>query len=380
MGIKLLIFIIFIYILFIMNLQEYITKSLNESLSRDIKTMLMDIINNDSMTDDIAKKMIRVYDHESIDINGIISHLNDVGLGKNTDEIIDFLRHDRHDFLRDYSSIVSTGDFVTTKELLSNDNIYDLLSKKYPSIPRELIHKLVVLNYPDNEGIARGKFEILLDMFLDDITPGNTGRADVNTRKYGFELKASGARMGSKSHSPVNIDMYIKDVLAKNEIKYSAKNCLGNEAAVTDTYSQLSSCMDPKLAFIEMMRAVFNQYTITTVVNGSNLKVNGYPDISCDIDDLYNKVFKNGKFVARSFKRVQGCIALSVYSHMEGWDYMMVFKGSDSKNVAERGDYFFISSDEAKDINDLYDDNRFNLSKGGKEDNFDKYSLLTSTR
>ena len=68
---------------------------------------------------------------------------------------------------------------------------------------------------------------------------------------------------------------------------------MSNESAVNDTYEQLSSCMDPKSAFIEMMRAVFNQYTITTTVNGSKLQVTGYPNILCDIDDLYDKVFKN---------------------------------------------------------------------------------------
>ena len=363
-----------------MKIQDYIKREINESLSRDLKAQLLDIINSDTISDNVASKMIRVYNHESVNIDDIIKHFNYVGLGKNSDELIDFLRHDNHDFLKEYSDIVTQGDYITVKELLSNDNIYDLLMKKYPTIPRDLIRKLALLNYPDNEGIARGKFEILLDMFLDDITAGNMGSADVNTSQYKFELKASGARMGSKSYSPVNIDLYIKTVLSENNIKYNAKNCLSNESSVNDTYEQLSSCMDPKSAFIEMMRAVFNQYTITTTVNGSKLQVTGYPNILCDIDDLYDKVSKNGKFNARLFKRVQGCIAIAVYSQMEGWDYMMIFKGKDSKNVAERGDYFFIDDKEAKDINELYDDNRFNLSKGGKDDNFDKYSLLTATR
>lgn len=363
-----------------MKIQDYIKREINESLSRDLKTQLMNIINSDTMSDDVASKMIRVYNHESVDINSIVDHLNHVGLGKNADEIIDFLRHDNHDFLKEYSDIVAQGDYIPVKELLSNDNIYDLLTKKYPTIPRDLVRKLVTLNYPDNEGIARGKFEILLDMFLDDITEGNEGKADVNTNQYKFELKASGARMGSKSHSPVNIDLYIKTILSGHDIKYNAKNCLSNEDSVNKTYEQLSSCMDPKSAFIEMMRAVFNQYTINTTVNGSKLQVTGYSDILCDIDDLYNKVFKNGKFNARFFKRVQGCIAIAVYSQMERWDYMMIFKGKGSKNVADRGDYFFIDDKEAKSINDLYDDNRFILSKGGKDDNFDKYSLLTANK
>lgn len=363
-----------------MKIQDYIKREINESLSKDLKAQLLDIINNDTITDNVAAKMIRVYNHESVDINSIINHLNYVGLGKNSDEIIDFLRHDNHDFLKEYSDIVTQEDYITDKELLSNDNIYDLLTKKYPTIPRDLIRKLVTLNYPDNEGIARGKFEILLDMFLDDITAGNSGKADVNTTQYGFELKASGARMGSKSHSPVNIDLYIKTVLSEHNIKYTAKNCLSNEDSVNKTYEQLSSCMDPKSAFIEMMRAVFNQYTITTTIDGSKLQATGYSNILCDIDDLYNKVFKGGKFNARFFKRVQGCIAIAVYSQMEGWDYMMIFKGKGSKNVAERGDYFFIDNKEAENINDLYDDNRFTLSKGGKDDNFDKYSLLTANR
>lgn len=358
-----------------MTLREYIT----ESLSKDLKDRLIGIISSDNITDEVAAKMINTYDSLMLDKKAIEDHIIDVGLEKNSKAIIRLLRD--HDFLVQYSDIVTTNDFISDDEILKGNNIYDILQKKYPSISYEMMNEIALLNYADSNGIARGKFEILLDLFLGDITKLNAGSGDVNTKKYAYELKASGARMGSVSYSPVNIDNYINSVLMTKSGKvHKLKNTMSIEDATTNTYEALSGVgLTDKECCDTMIRALFAQFGLDVIgTNGKHFTNIKGKKIDVDFDYIYDNVFKGGKFNVKSMKRFHGCINIAVYHNLEKWDYMMIFKGTNSTNVANRGDYIFIDSEEADSLISLYEDRRFDLSRGGKDDNYDKYCILTS--
>jgi len=315
------------------------------------------------------------------------------------------------DELKDDSS--KNEHFLTGEKIIKGSNLYKLIYEYTESVvkndeklkndfDKDAFDKLLedIGSFTLGGKVATGAMEFLSAMFLKDLNPKNAkgeGKVvcDINTKNYGFEYKASGARIAgnkeeSKPLSPEIIDKtFIK--LISNEFsnshdtdteknknqasstirtnalldkdldnalkdkdavdfidKLSKRNNLFRNGNPKKNGIQLSSVLEP------LIELGINENKLNNIVLDSFLSQ--VPNLECDdtskkyLIDKY-PIIEKGKANNNNLRHVFLVLGLCNYWSAEKWDYMILF--DNPKN----GNYYVIPAPKQGNLIKSMDEN-----------------------
>ena len=346
------------------NLSNFI----NETLSKDLKAQLLQLIDSESLTDDIGVMMLNlIQDNNRVSKDELDSYFINRGIEDDKKNIIRIFK--------DYGALntlynlmtPNSNNLITVEDFLKSDNIYNLIQKSNPVISIDLLKDLAQEN-PSRGGITRGMFEILCLLFLKEINNKNTssglkGHGDVHTNNLALEFKTPGARVKSqKEHSATLIDSYIEKEISKlTKEKLDFKKIMSSQKSIIefiDSVNKVYSIIAEDW-FDILVGGLFAQYDIRDKNMWSRLF--DYKGFKSHFISIYS----NKKQFAKDLIRLMGCIQLRFYQQEEMFDYIVIFKGRNGNQSLNTGDYICIDANYAIDINRVFNDNHIILSGGG---------------
>lgn len=305
--------------------------------------------------------------------------------------------------IKDSSS--ENKNFLTGDKLKNGTNIYSLINDYVKSVVDndesmkndfdvEAFDKMIkdIAGFTLGGKVATGAFEFLSAIFLQDLNPKNTkgeGKVvcDINTKKYGFEYKATGARIAgnkeeSKPLSPQVIDKTFINLLykefdsketdtqnnkhqmssairingdldkdlAKALKDYDAIDFINKLSKIDNLFRngdpkrggiQLSNVLEPLLEF-GISEDKLNEIVVDSLLSQ-------VPNLKCDdsskkyLIDNY-PIVKQGKSNNENLRHIFLVLGLCNYWSAEQWDFMLLFDSIDT------GDYYVINQPNSSDI------------------------------
>jgi hypothetical protein len=225
--------------------------------------------------------------------------------------------------------------------LVAGTNIYDVFGNL--GFNKDTLVDLATTNPPRNS-ITRGWYEILSQIFLNDITPGNKGRGDVNAgTQYQMEYKAPNARIKGQNIEPTEkIDKKFEE-LCKGVIDLESARLGGSYLFAIHTIKKQLSVLfkdTPQDTVVDIIArsliAQFDEDNAEWIAFVKNHK---------------NELFK-GKVIDTEFIKVLfGVMDLYFYQHDEQFTHMILFKG---KQKNDKGDYVVLTADMFKTFESIY--------------------------
>ena len=234
---------------------------------------------------------------------------------------------------------------ISSKDLASNNNLYDLLK---PYVKLKTLHKLTNFR-PSKNTVARGPYEVILDLFLRDITDCNVGHADVNTNELGeIELKGPKARIkGSLKPAPGNCTAVFNSLMAQYKINLTEDNIFQGSKY---TKSLMLKLRDDYNLSEEQICGIIAKSILGKYIHQNTTGVEN--ELTKFLIDHIKEVFDRtqyAKFIFYTFLITD----MYFYQNSEGWDYIMIFRGSDLNK--SNGNYILIDSkDITKGIESIY--------------------------
>lgn len=316
--------------------------------------------------------------------------------------------------IKDMNNESSNNKYVLTGEkIINGSNLYDLIRKYVYSIvdndddlkndfDKEEFDRLLedIGGFTLGGKVATGAFEFLSAIFLKDLNPkngkgNNKEVCDINTKDYGLEYKASGARIGgnkeeSKPLSPQKIDEKFIELIKKevettkeidtqkNKDQYSsAIRSHGNldkdleqalkEKDVNDFIEslakrdnlfrngdpkyggiQLSSVLEPLISF-----GIIEERLNYIVIDSLLAQV---PNLECDnstkkyLIDKY-PIIKEGKSNNTNLRNIFLILGLCNYWNAEKWNYLILF------DTIENSNYYVIDAPKSNNLIKSIDEN-----------------------
>jgi len=274
---------------------------------------------------------------------------------------------------------------LTANKIINGSNLYNLINEYTKSVieddenlkndfDQEAFDKLLkdIGRFTLNGKVATGAMEFLTIMFLKDLNSKNNKRegkvvCDINTKDYGFEYKASGARIAgnkeeSKPLSPQEIDKKFIELIKKEFDlsketdtqkkdfinKLSQRDNLFRNGNPNKNGIQLSSVLEP---FIEFG---IDENKLNNIVLESFLAQ--VPRLNCDDSSkkyLIKKYpfIKNGKSNNGNLRHIFLILGLCNYWYTEQWDYMILF------DSPQTGDYYVIDAPKSGNLIKSMDEN-----------------------
>lgn len=296
--------------------------------------------------------------------------------------------------------------FLTAEKIIHGSNLYDLINEYTKSVikndksfknnfDQEAFDKLLkdIGSFTLGGKVATGAMEFLSVMFLKDLNPQNKkGQdkvvCDINTKKYGLEYKASGARIvgnkeESKPLSPQEIDKKFIELIKKEfdssketdtqKNKNQASSTIRSNGNLDDELEkalkdkdvvdfinklsqrdnlfrngnpkkngiQLSSVLEP---FIEFG---IDENKLNNIVLESFLAQ--VPRLKCDDSSKKYLIEKypfiqKGKSNNNNLRHIFLILGLCNYWLAEQWDYMILF------DSPENGNYYVINAPKSGDL------------------------------
>lgn len=340
-----------------LNLQDIL-----EGVRPELVQKLKDLIESPEFNDQMAKKMLNSVYSNSPEQKAKIQELF---IQKGIEDCIKFIfrilkEYDEVDLLR--MIVDNEITLPDSSKFISHNNIYQLIQEYY-NIDIECLRELAEL-HPSKNSITRGMFEVIVQLFLNDIADKNSskglsGHGDVNTKLYSMEFKTPGARVKSqKEHSAKGIEDYISDFLEKRnlKIKLDPKGTFHSQASISKFFNelkQLSLTDDELYNLIE--GALFNQYDIDE---------NEIKKLGLDTS-IKNSIVSGGKVDAKYLIRLMGCIQLRYYQLEEKYSHFIIFKGKNGAESIKRGDYACLPGDYVNNINKVFADKSIEFQGGG---------------
>lgn len=332
-----------------------------EELTQDTKSLISYIVNNlETASKEKLEKIKQILNTKDINENKLLSFLRSKGIEDLSDQIL--TAFDKFNQVDQLIELINNPFNISSKDLLSKSNVYSLFDK---FIDKDVMLYLTEIITSKNT-VARGRYEVLLDLLLNDITSENTGNGDVNTSGIGFiELKGPGARIkGSLKPSPGNCTVVFKELISEKgintkEFKIDIVGIFKNSSYIKEICLRLLNDYN------------LSQDDICEIIAKSMLAKYIFQDtksVEAELIDLLKnskkELFgpgKNAKIIYELF------LVLDMYFYQlsEGWNYIMIFKGKNKKST--NGDYVLISS--------------MDINKGLKEIQkiFNKHNITTSS-
>ena len=330
-------------------------KNIKDLIYESQTSQLIDYIINQLNTVDISvlEKIKSLLDKEGLNGELVDEFFKKKGLDDCQDLILSIF-HDCGD-IQCLSNQIHNPIQLTSSDLLNHNNIYDLLKS---SVKQKTLQKLTNFR-PAKNTVARGPYEVILDLFLLDITDGNIGHADVNTVNLGeIELKGPKARIkGSLKPSPGNCTQVFNNIMSQYKIDITVDNIFQNSKYIKSIILKLRdeyNLTEDQICEI-IAKSMLGKYIHQNTTVVENELTNFLIDHK---KEIFNKTLY-AKFIFYTFLITD----MYFYQNSEGWDYIMIFRGDDLKK--SNGNYVLIDS---KDI-----------IKGIKEIDkiFQKYNIST---
>lgn len=345
-----------------------LSDSINETLSKNLKDQLLQLIDSESLTDDIGVMMLNlIQDNNKVSREELDSYFINRGIDDDKKNIIRIFK--------DYGALntlynlmtPNSNNLISVEDFLKSDNIYTLIQKSNPIISIDLLKDLAQEN-PSRGGITRGMFEILCLLFFKEVNNKNSslglkGHGDIHANGLALEFKTPGARVKSqKEHSAALIDNYIEKEISKltkeklnfKKIMSSQKSIIKFIDSVNEAYS-----LTAEYWFDILVGGLFAQYDIRDKDMWSRLF--NYEDFKSHFVSIYS----NRSQFAKDLIRLMGCIQLRLYQQEEMFDYIVLFKGRNGNQSLNTGDYICIDADYIRDIDKVFNDKHIILSGGG---------------
>lgn len=317
-------------------------KTLLEEITKETRPLIDYIINNlEFASKEKLEKIKSLLSNNDIDETKLMSFLQSKGIGDLSDQILSAF--DKFNQINKLIDIINNSTDKSSKDLLKYNNIYKVFDN---IIDNNTLLYLSNIITPKGT-VARGRFEVVLNLFLNDITIGNVGKGDVNTTELGFiELKAPKARIkGSLKPSPGNCTIVFKELISNKNIDITHFNIVVEGIFKNSTYTKniclklLNEYNLSKDEIIEILaKSMLAKYIFqnTTHVEDELISI-----LKENEDEIFGKR-KNAKIIFDLFL----VLDMYFYQMSEGWNYIMIFKGKDKDNI--NGEYVLLNSNDIK--------------------------------
>ena len=208
---------------------------------KDLKDKIKDEL--DSLDEATLKKIIKIINSINFEKDKFDEHLQSLGLKSCTNELYRLIdTFDEEESKAIFTAIIDNKYKFSVDEFIKGHNIYNLIISKNKDINKESLEQIGLMTPKGN--VNKGEFEVLSQMFMQDITKENTGHNDVNTINRQFEFKSSGARICGNGtlNSPKEIYRKFNELLSE----------LLNANDVKDLQNKQSSLMHPSISDEEL--------------------------------------------------------------------------------------------------------------------------------
>lgn len=337
-----------------------------EGISKTIKDQLMEIINSESFTEEQAQYIIDRWNaSNNLDRETLNRVLAEKGITvqSHVDHIYEMF-HSHSDILAEITSeeykklhahniahkdnIVKNNLYTQIKGVFDNKNIDGLLKR--------------VAEYNPTQTVTRGYFEILLQLFLSDITPGNSGVGDVNCNgEFALEIKSPNARI--KGLYDCDIQKANKEIVRLlGAGQEQPKRIFEIQKTIKSFFKRFVDELDTKES-----KQDFQDKVLTALCAQFDLDVKTIEELidnAKDIDifkgDLYDNIVK-----------LMGCIQLYFYAKHYKFSHLVVFKGRSKRDCINNGDYICIPNSVCLSISEIYKNTDLEFKVGGRSEGKD---------
>ena len=323
-------------------------KQVCESIDPKLKDQLISFINSDAITDEIAHKML----HATVGgepLENFRKVLSSKGIGECSRYVEQIVQgygqfNDMLDILNNRKKQIDGG------EVLKGKNIYELLSGT--GLNENMLKEIADLEISNKKSINRGKYEILLTLFIRDIVIADAGDVAFKTGsgQCRLEVKCDDARIcNQKVPNFEQAENFLRKLIDNdskdNDSYFKKKNLLGSQRDVRETCDQIQKT-HPKLnVFDVLVRTLNAQY--------SELDESPEKILGNKYEDIKKAVYKNNKIDTKQFVRLMMAIQLRGYLRSDVFDKLILI---DNKT----GKYIIIDADEIESL-DTFDNDHIKV-------------------
>lgn len=343
-------------------------KQVCESIDPKLKDQLISFINSDAITDEIARKMLHMtVGGESLE------NLRNILLSKGIEECsrtIGFILQD-YGQLKDVLDVLNgVSKQITGDDVLNGKNVYQLLSGT--GLNEDMLKEIASLKIENKKSINRGKYEILLILFIKNMTASDVGdmKFGLGSRECHLEVKCDKARIcNQKVPNFEQAENFLRNLIRKlirditnngdttnniDVLYFKKKNLLGSQSNVMKTFKEIQKLQKslPDLdVFDVLVRTLNAQY--------SELDESPEKILGNKYEDIKKAVYKNDKDIdTKQFVRLMMAIQLRGYLRSDVFDKLMLV---DEKS----GNYIIIGSDEIESLDTFKNDHIKVVGIGG---------------
>lgn len=323
-------------------------KQVCESISPKLKDQLMAFINSDAITDDIAYKMLYVTVGGK-SIENFRKVLSSKGIGE-CSRYVEYIVQEYGQFNDMLDILNDPKKQIDGKKVLDGKNIYELLSGT--GLNENMLKEIADLKISNKKSINRGKYEILLTLFIKDIVIANAGDLTFKTGsgECHLEVKCDDARIcNQKVPNFEQAENFLRDLVG-NDPYFKKKNLLGSQRNVMETCKQIQD-FHPKLD-------VFNVLVRTLNAQYSELDESPEKILGNKYEKIRKTVYKNDKDIdTKQFSRLMMAIQLRGYHRSDVFDELMLIDG-------KSGNYVIVGANEIESL-DTFDNKHIKVSTMG---------------
>lgn len=313
-------------------------KQVCESIDPKLKERLLSFINSDAITDDIAHKMLYVT------VGGkSLENFRKVLLLKGIGECSRSIEH----IAQDYGQLIDMLDIlndpsrqITGDDVLNGKNIYQLLSGT--GLNENMLKEIANLKMENRGGVNRGKYELLLILFIKNIIIANAGDVTFGSGSNvcHLEVKCDMARIcNQKTPNFERAENFLRTLIG--DIPYfKKKNLLSTQGNIMKTCGQIQESRPDLDIFDVLVRTLNAQYS-----DGDESAEEILGDM---YKDIRSSVYKNDKDIdTKRFARLMMAIQLRGYLRNDVFDKLILIDG-------KSGNYKIIGTDEIESLDTFY--------------------------
>lgn len=318
-------------------------KQVCESIDPKLKDQLISFINSDAITDEIAHKML----HATVggeSLENFRKVLSSKGIGECSRYVENIVQgygqfNDMLDILNDPKKQIDG------KKVLGGKNIYELLSGT--GLNENMLKEIADLEISNKKSINRGKYEILLTLFIRDIVIANAGDVAFKTGsgECHLEVKCDDARIcNQKVPNFEQAENFLRNLMG-NASYFKKKNLLGSQRNVAETCEQIRNQIQKTHSDLD----VFDVLVRTLNAQYSERDETPEEILGNKYGKIKDTVYKNNKIDTKQFVRLMMAIQLRGYLRSDVFDKLILI---DKKT----GNYVIIDADEIESLDTFNND------------------------
>lgn len=198
----------------IMGLKEFIMENIKTGNIEELKDSIIQRIMNSDM--DTLIRVKSLFDRLGVNMDELKAFLDSRNL-QNCAKMILSIFNDCNDIDALVKQMGDNPCQITSREFLANNNVYDLFNNV---CKKETIDALYNLRTPDSKSIARGDYEVLLNLFLYDIDGSKVG--DIPSKESGsIEIKSKdGALKSQRAYNVAACDKKFAEYFREYNLQY----------------------------------------------------------------------------------------------------------------------------------------------------------------